>query len=59
MYGAIKETIESDTIEVCFLYKVKDDILAYVDDDEKYNELLAFVAGAFVTIDIKKIFQTK
>ena len=56
LYGAVDDTIMSDgPIDVCFLYKVKDDVFAYVKDEKLYNLLLAKVTGVFMGEELKKI----
>lgn len=49
---ALKE--DKEYLDVAFLYKVKDNIWANVDDDNLFNELLGKIAGELTGDLIKK-----
>ena len=61
LYVVDTESIEKDEeeVDVAFLYKVKDDVFANVDDDELFNELLGKVAGELTAEMLKKEFDIK
>lgn len=45
LYAVDKKTVESNELEVYFLYRIKDDIFNHVDDPEKQSELFQVVSG--------------
>ena len=56
-----KDALEKDkeNVEVAFLYKVKENVFANVDDDDLFNELLGKVAGEMAAEMLKKELDIK
>ena len=52
---ALKE--DKEDLDVAFLYKVKDNIWANVDDDKLFNELLGKIAGELTGDLIRKYLK--
>lgn len=51
LYGIDKETYDKETINVVFLYRIKDDTFEHVEDKDLFEKLLISVGG-LCTADI-------
>ena len=43
LYAIDLETINKENLEIVFLYKMKDDIFAYVEEDDLFDKLIVTV----------------
>ncbi len=58
-YAVDVDTVESKKLEVTFLYRIKDDVFAHVEDEKLYEQLIitggAKVISAMIVEDIRKL----
>ena len=54
LYAIDLETINKENLEIVFLYKMKDDIFAYVEEDDLFDKLIVKVGIECFTEILRK-----